>query len=90
MTYTAESHIKTVSDVKTFFHHLANECRISFHPDDDFAEYTYNDNIRIFSDEEAVIYNRLMDESLDVCEKAKVEIYGIGYEELIKAMNFTS
>lgn len=41
MTYTAESHIKTVSDVKTFFHHLANECRISFHPDDDFAEYTY-------------------------------------------------
>lgn len=34
MTYTNESHIKTVKDVETFFHHIVSERKVNFHPDD--------------------------------------------------------
>ena len=83
MTYTTESHIKTIADVKAFFHYLVNECRISFHPDDNFTDYVYN-NAHIFSDEDAALYNQLMDESFDVCTKTNVDIYDLAYETLIK------
>lgn len=90
MTYTTESHIKTIADVKAFFHHLANECRISFHPDDNFTDYFYSNNVRIFSDEDAALYNRLMDESFDVCKKADIDIYDLAYEILTKIIRIAS
>ena len=30
MTYTSESHIKSVKDVKTFFHHIVSERKVNF------------------------------------------------------------
>ena len=84
MKYTSVSHIKSVEDVKTFFHHLVNERKLNFHPDDDFADYIcYKDKTPYFSKQEISVYNRLMDESFDVCEKAEVDIYEIGYSELM-------
>lgn len=82
-----ESHITTVTDVKAFFHHLVAERKVNFHPDDDFADYiSLDDQTPTFSDEEVAVYNRLMDESFDVCEAAGVDIYELGFEELQKAL----
>lgn len=90
MTYTAASHINSVKDVEAFFHHLVDERKVNFHPDDDFANYIcLADKTPSFSAEEVTVYNRLMDESFDVCDKADVDIYDIGFNELTKDMNMT-
>ncbi len=82
MTYTAASHINSVKDVEVFFRYLVVERKVNFHPDDDFANYvSLKDHTPTFSDEEVAIYNRLMDESFEVCKKASVDIYGIGMDE---------
>jgi len=82
MKYSAASHITSVKDVELYFHHLVDERKVNFHPDDDFANYvSLKDHTPTFSDKEVVIYNRLMDESFDVCEKASIDIYGIGMDE---------
>lgn len=81
MIYSDSSHIKTVEDVNLFFHHLIYDRKINFHPDDDFSDYIKNeDNFPAFSSEEVKIYNQLMDESFDVCEKSNIDIYGIGLQ----------
>lgn len=78
-----ESHITTVADVKAFFHHLVDERKLNFHPDDDFADYiSLEDQTPTFSDEEVAVYNRLMDESFDVCDAAGVDIYELALDEL--------
>jgi hypothetical protein len=83
MDYNVDSHILSVDDVRMFFHHLVEERKVNFHPDDDFADYiSLKDHIPTFSDEEVVIYNRLMDESFDVCDKSNTDIYEIGIKFL--------
>ena len=78
-----ESHITTVADVKAFFHHLVDERKLNFHPDDDFADYiSLDDQTPTFSDEEVAVYNRLMDESFDICEAAGVDIYELALDEM--------
>ncbi len=90
MTYTAASHISSVKDVEAFFYHLVDDRKVNFHPDDDFANYVcLADNTTSFSAAEVVMYNRLMDESFDVCDKADIDIYDIGFNEFIKGMNMT-
>lgn len=85
MNYNESSHIKTpADDVKVFFHHIVVEKHVSFHPDDDFADYVDSSvENPIFNEQEVVLYNRLMDESFDVCEKANVDIYSIGLDEMM-------
>ena len=84
MDYNVDSHILSVDDVRMFFHHLVEERKVNFHPDDDFANYvSLKDHTPTFSDEEVVIYNRLMDESFDVCDKSNTDIYEIGIKFLM-------
>lgn len=79
MKYNCLSHITKLTEVVNFFEHLLYERGVSFHPDDDFAEYVIiATGKQLFTDEEIDIYNRLMQESFDVCEKTGVEIYSIG------------
>lgn len=81
MQYNRESKIATVSDVKDFFLHLVCERSLYFCPDDRFEGYiSSHDGKRLFTQEECAIYNRLMDESFDVCEKNGADIYAIGLE----------
>lgn len=88
MTYNNQSHITKLTDVVDFFEHLLYERRVSFHPDDDFAEYVSKDSDeQSFTDEEVVIYNRLMQESFDVCEETGVEIYSIGLASMRKLID---
>lgn len=87
MTYNIDSHIKSVEDVKAFFHHLVSERKLNFHPDDDFADYIcYEDKTPSFTEDEVVLYNRLMKESFNVCEKSPNDIYAIGLDELQMSM----
>ena len=87
MSMNEATRITTVADVKAFFHHLVDERKVNFHPDDDFADYiSLDDQTPTFTDEEVAVYNRLMDESFDVCEAAGVDIYELGLQELEKVM----
>ena len=87
MQYNSESKIATIDDVKEFFHHLVSERNLNFHPDDRFEDYvSCGDGSNTFSQEECSVYNRLMDESFDVCEKNGVDIYAIGLELMQKAL----
>lgn len=91
MTYNSDSHIKSVEDVKAFFHHLVSERKLNFHPDDDFADYIcYEDKTPSFTEDEVVLYNRLMKESFNVCEKSQNDIYAIGLEELQVSMGLNA
>ena len=84
MDYNVDSHILSVDDVRIFFHHLVEERKVNFHPDDDFADYvSLKDHTPTFSDEEVGVYNRLMDESFDVCDKSNTDIYEIGIKFLM-------
>lgn len=87
MTYTSESHIKSVKDVEIFFHHIVSERKVNFHPDDMFEDYvSCEGGINTFTLGECAIYNRLMDESFAVCNNEGVDIYAIGLEELQTAL----
>jgi hypothetical protein len=83
MTYDKDSHIKSVEDVKAFFHHLVDERKLNFHPDDDFADYiSYKAKNPTFTEEEVEVYNRLMEEAFSICEVAERDICEIGFHEL--------
>lgn len=87
MTYTSDSHIMSVKDVKKFFHHIVSERKVNFHPDDMFEDYvSCEGGINTFTLGECAIYNRLMDESFAVCNNEGVDIYAIGLEELQTAL----
>lgn len=87
MTYTSDSHIMSVKDVKTFFHPIVSERKVNFHPDDMFEDYvSCEGGINTFTLGECAIYNRLMDESFAVCNNEGVDIYAIGLEELQTAL----
>ena len=87
MTYDKDSHIKSVEDVKVFFYHLVDERKLNFHPDDDFANYvSYEEKTPSFTKEKVEVYNRLMEESFNVCDAAGIDIYEIGLQELQKAL----
>lgn len=88
MNYNTTSHIKSVQDVKVFFHHLAFDRKLSFHPDDDFAGYTnFSDGTPAFNEQEVELYNRLINEAFDACNKENVEIYKLGLDTLVKTFN---
>ena len=80
--YTHNSHITTVEEVKDFFRHIVYDLGINFHPDDDFKEYVdYATGERTMDDNQAELYNRLMDEAFDACEDEEM-VYEIGYDLL--------
>ncbi len=80
--YSRKSHIATVEDVKDFFRHLVYDLDLNFHPDDDFKSYVDNKTgERIMDDEQAELYNRLMEESFEACNNDDM-VYEIGFELL--------
>ena len=78
--YTHDSHITNAGEVKDFFHHIVYDLDINFLPDDYFKDYvSYATGERTMDDEQAELYNRLMDESFDVCGE---KVYEIGSDLL--------
>lgn len=86
-TYTKNDHITTVAHVEEFFHHLLYDRELNFHPDDDFAEYVDRESKPSFNAEEVALYNRLMEESFDACDREGRDIYLIGWEDLVARIN---
>lgn len=76
MKYTENDHISSIEEVKAFASYLINDLDVNFHPDNDFADYIcMGTGEPTFTDNEAVIGNRLMDECFEVCEKDGIDIY---------------
>ena len=80
--YTSDSHITTVEEVKAFFRHIVFDLDINFHPDDDFKDYVNSPTgERSMDDEQAELYNRLMEEAFEVCGDEDM-VYEIGCDLL--------
>ena len=80
--YTRDSHITTVEEVKDFFRHIVFDLDINFHPDDDFKDYfDSTTGERSMDDEQAELYNRLMDEAFEVCDDED-RVYELGCDLL--------
>jgi len=76
--YNKNSRISTIEDVQDFAKYLYNERMLAFHPDDDFADYVNDETGEpSFSEEEIPLFNHLMDECFDVCEREKKDIYEV-------------
>lgn len=87
MIYTHDNHITSTKDVETFFHHIVNERKVNFHPDDMFEEYIdLKTKEPTFTPSECEPYNHLMEEAFEVCEKEGVDIFSIGLTEYQTAL----
>jgi len=76
--------IKTVEDVKTFFNDLLAES-LNFQPDDRFEDYiNYETKEPTYTEEEAMLRNRLLEQAFDVCEKEGQDIYELCIEIFMK------
>ena len=64
--------MRTVEDVKSFFQELIDKYSLNFHPDTPFEDFD------IFTKAQAKALNKKMDKAFKICEKEKVDIYGIG------------
>ncbi len=80
--YTRDSHITTFEEVKDFFRHIVFDLDINFHPDDDFKDYfDSTTGERSMDDEQAELYNRLMDEAFEACDDED-RVYELGSDLL--------
>ena len=86
MRYNKDSHINNVDEVRKFFHYIVEDRNVNFNPDDMFEDYMLSDGTTAFTPEECEIYNRLMEESFDICEKEEFDIYEIGLDILKKKL----
>jgi len=70
-------HIKNTEDVKKFAVQLIGE-GVSFHPDDDFADYVnFKTGEPCYSGRKSALRNRRMAECFEVCSKENTDIYEI-------------
>lgn len=78
MKYTKDSHITNVDEVKNFFHYALSDRNIAVHPDDSLTDFSEDELKQLnVTKDEAVNYERLMDECFEVCERENEDIYGI-------------
>lgn len=78
MTEMKEFAIKLPEDVGRFFFWLVFDCKVNFHPDEDFENYvSEKTGERTFSDEQCRSLNAAMEESFKVCEQYQRDIYEI-------------
>ena len=55
------------------------ECKLNFHPDEDFSNYVcVKDGSPTFSMEEFIEYNKLMKEAFRVCKENGIDICDMG------------
>ena len=82
MKYTKDSHITNIDEVKNFFHYALYDKNIAVHPDDSLTDFSEEELKQLdITMDEAVNYERLMDECFEVCERENASIYGIFLDE---------
>ena len=76
--------INNTKDVKQFLYYLIDpqglNLGMSFHPDDDFADYIGQNGERIFSETDTTTINQKLKECFEVCSKEKTDIYEIAFK----------
>jgi len=90
MQYNKDSHINNVDDVRKFFHYIVEERNVNFNPDDMFRDYMLADGSNAFTPEECEIYNRLVEEAFNICDKENVGIYEIALDILKKELGLSA
>ena len=81
MTYTEDYNIETLEDVQNFAKYLYCDRGVAFHPDDDFTEYENHETHEpTFTAQEASMFNRLMEQCFDVCERNGKDLYEVMIE----------
>lgn len=79
--------INTIEDVKLFAFQLVNEENLSFHPDDDFADYiNLQTRESVYSEEEVQFLNQQMEKCFDICEQFGADIYELMGQPLFEKM----
>lgn len=79
--------IVTIEDVKLFAYQLVNEEYLSFHPDDDFADYINLETKEpLYTTEECKQLNQLMSNCFSICQQEEVDIYKLMGEPLFQRM----
>lgn len=79
--------ISTIEDIKLFAQQLVNDEDLSFHPDNDFADYINTETkAATYNTEQASHLNMLMVKCFDVCEQSGIDIYEIMGEPLFQKM----
>lgn len=80
--------IKSLPDVQSFFLQLIYEESLNFHPDEDFQNYiNLKTMLPTYTEEEALIRNKLMKQAFAICEKLQADIYQIGADILFKHLD---
>jgi hypothetical protein len=81
------NNINSRDDIESFFKNLINKLNLNLHPDDPFIDYTNDEDVNTFSDEQASEMEDIMDLCFEYCEENKIDIYEIGYEILRKKLD---
>ena len=80
MKYSSLTKIKTIEDVEQFVKYIYQDLEVNFHPDDDFNDIiNHETGKKSFTDKEANLYNKLVEDCFSVCERNKVDFYEIAY-----------
>ena len=92
MKYTKDSHITNIDEVKAFFHYALCDKNIAIHPDDSLTDLSEEELKQMnVTKDEAVNYDRLMDECFEVCKRENADIYDMYLDEYLplfkKALN---
>ena len=80
--------IKTIEDVKSFFTDLVYKLELNFHPDDSFDQYITENGRQLFTQQEASVFDSLMNECFNVCDQNDTDIYEICMEIINKYTDF--
>ena len=79
--------INTIEDVKLFSFQLVNEENLSFHPDDDFADYiNLETRESLYSEEKVKFLNQQMERCFDICDQFGADIYELMGQPLFEKM----
>lgn len=80
MKYNSKTKISTIEDVEKFVKFIYEDLEVNFHPDDDFNDVINQETgEKSFSEVEANMYNNLVNECFNVCERENVDLYEIAY-----------
>jgi len=75
--------IKSIEDVQNFFQILVTSYGLTLHPDDPFSEYINLETKEpFFTQKQAILFDRLMNESFMICNKEGYDIYLLAGEAL--------
>ena len=67
--------IQTIENMEQFFKELILVENLNFHPDEDFRNYVHVDTgLPSYTEAEAEVRNRLLDQCFDICEKLQADI----------------